>query len=61
MKTLILSCLATAAFLSFSACTTVEDRHAHTPVVQSTTTTTEETTVHRPVSATTETRTIRSY
>lgn len=59
MKTLILTCLATAAFLSFSACTTVEDRHA--PAVHSTTTTTEETTVHHPVEATTETRTTRSY
>ena len=59
MKTLILSCLATAAFLSFSACTTVEDRHEHAAV--STTTTTEETTTRQPVGATTETRTTRSY
>ena len=59
MKTLILSCLATAAFLALSACTTVEERHE--PTVQSTTTTTEESTVHRPVGATTETRTTRSY
>lgn len=58
MKTLLLSCLATAAFLALSACTTVEDRE---PSV-STTTTTEESTVRRPsVSATTETRTMRAY
>ena len=57
MKTLIISCLAAASFLSFSACTTVEDRH---PAV-STTTTTEESTVRHPVSATTETHTVRSY
>ena len=59
MTKLILSCLATAAFLSFSACTTVEDRHE--PAVHSTTTTTEETTVHQPASSTTETQTIRRY
>ena len=59
MKTIILSCLATAAILSFSACAADEDRHG--PSVSSTTTTTEETTIHRPTSATTETRTIRSY
>lgn len=59
MKTLILASLAASAFLSFSACETVEERHA--PSVHSTTTTTEESTIHRPVEATTETRTIRSY
>ena len=59
MKTLILSCLATAAFLSFSACTTVEERHE--PAMHSTTTTTEESTVHHPVGATRETQTIRTY
>ena len=56
MKTLILSCLAATAFLSFSACTTVEAPHEHT-----TTTTTEETTTRQPVGGTTETRTTRSY
>ncbi|MEA3208206.1 MAG: hypothetical protein QOE70_1263 [Chthoniobacter sp.] len=59
MKKLILLCLATAASLSFPACTTVEEKHE--PSVHSTTTTTEESTVHRPVSATTETRSIRAY
>jgi outer membrane protein assembly factor BamE (lipoprotein component of BamABCDE complex) len=59
MKALIISCLALAAFFSFSACTTVEERHA--PTVHSTTTTTEESTIHHPVEATTETRTTRSY
>lgn len=59
MNKLILPCLAAAAFLAFSACTTVEDRHE--PAVHSTTTTTEETTTHRPTSATTETQTIRRY
>ena len=58
MKTLILTGLAIAAVLSFSACTTVEDQH--TPLHTSTTTT-EETTTHHPVQATTETRTLRSY
>ena len=58
MKSLLLSCLATAAFLSFSACT-VEERHE--PAVHSTTTMTEESTIRHPVEATTETRTIRSY
>ena len=59
MKLLIFSCLATAACLSFSACTTDEDSHAS--AVHSTTTTTEESTVSRPVSTTTETQTIRAY
>ena len=58
MKTLLLTTLITAAFLSFSACTTVEDRHA--PSVHSTTTSTEESTTRHPVQATTETRTTRS-
>ena len=58
MKTIVLTCLAIAAVLSFSACTTVEDQH--TPVHTSTTTT-EETTVHHPVQATTETHTTRTY
>lgn len=60
MKTLILSGLATAAFLALSACET-DDEHRHGPAVRSTTTTTEETTTRQPVGATTETRTIRSY
>ena len=60
MKTLIFTCLATAAFLSFSACET-ENEHRHGPAVHSTTTTTEETTTRQPVGPTTETRTIRSY
>ena len=58
MKTIVLTCLATAAVLSFSACTTVEDQH--TPLHTSTTTT-EETTTRQPVQATTETHTTRSY
>ena len=40
------------------ACETVEDDHAHP---RSTTPTTEETTVRQPVSATTETHSIRTY
>ncbi len=62
MKTLILFSLAIAAAFSFSACTTVEDRHepSHTS-----TTTTEETTLRHPVLGTslgtTETRTTHSY
>ncbi|MEQ1862751.1 MAG: hypothetical protein ABMA13_22755 [Chthoniobacteraceae bacterium] len=59
MKTLLLASLATAAFLSFSACTTVEDRHE--PATHTTTTTTEETTTRRPVGGATETRTTRTY
>lgn len=58
MKTTILTCLATAAILTLSACTTVEDQH--TPSHTSTTTT-EETTTHHPVQATTETHTTRTY
>ena len=60
MKTLIISCLATAALLSISACET-DDEHRHGPAVHSTTTTTEESTTHQPVGGTTETRTTRSY
>ena len=62
MKTLILSCLVTAALLSFSACEADgEHHHDHDRGSQTTTTTTEETTTHHPVEATTETRTTRSY
>ena len=59
MKSLIFSCLAAVACLSFSACTTDEDSHEH--AVHSTTTTTEESTVSHPVSETRETQTIRTY
>jgi RNA polymerase sigma-70 factor (ECF subfamily) len=60
MKTLATCCFATAAFLSFSACTTVEDRHE--PSMRgTTTTTTEESTIRHPVGSTTETRTTHSY
>lgn len=59
MKTLILTCLTATAVLSLCSCETDGDEHhGH---ARSTTTTTEETTVHRPVEATTETRTIRAY
>jgi hypothetical protein len=60
MKTLIIFCFATAAFLSFPACTTVEATH-QPAVHRTTTTTTEQSSVHRPVSSTTETQTIRTY
>lgn len=58
MKTLILFCLAIAALLWFSAC---EADGEHRRGAQITTTTTEESTIHRPVEATSETRTFRSY
>ena len=62
MKILIVSILATVAFLSFSACDADgEHRHDHDRGARTTTTTTEETTVRQPVGATTETRTTRSY
>lgn len=66
MKTLILSCIATAAVLSFSACEADGDHRDHRlyerdRAERTTTTTTEETTIRQPGSATTETRTIRSY
>jgi ABC-type Fe3+-hydroxamate transport system substrate-binding protein len=58
MKTLILSCVATAAFFSFAGC---ESDGGHEHRGQTTTTTTEESTVRHPVEATTETRTTRTY
>ena len=58
MKTLILSCVATAAFFTFSGCESDGDHEHHG---QTTTTTTEESTVRHPVEATTETRTTRTY
>jgi predicted small lipoprotein YifL len=63
MKTLILSCVATAALFTLSGCESDGDHdedHDHRRA-QVTTTTTEESTVRHPVQATTETRTIRSY
>ena len=63
MKTLILSSIAAAALLSFSACEADgEHRHDrdHDRGGRVTTTTTEESTVRHPVEAT-ETHTIRSY
>ena len=59
MKTLILSCVATAAFFTFSGCESDGDYEHRGQSV--TTTTTEETTTHQPVGATTETRTTRTY
>ena len=56
MKTLMLSGLAAATLLSFSACKTVEE----SPRVHSTTTTTEEHTVQPVSSTTTESQTTRS-
>ena len=66
IKTFSLACLATAAFLPFTGCEGDEEhRHDHDRDHERgwhpTTTTTEETTVHRPVHATTETQTIRTY
>lgn len=66
MKTLILSCIAISAVLSFSACE-ADGEHGHHRHFErdrperTTTTTTEETTTRQPGSATTETRTIRNY
>jgi len=59
MKKLMISCLAAAAFVTLSACTTVEQK----PASHSTTTTTRESTVRQPVGATsvTETQSVRSY
>ena len=61
MKKLIIPCLATAAFVSLTACTTVKETRE--PSTHSTTTMTESSTTHSPVSATstTETRNVRSY
>jgi len=61
MKTLIISCLAAASFISLTACTTVKETRE--PTIHSTTTTTESSTTHSPVNATstTETRNVRSY
>jgi len=61
MKTLIISCLAAAAFVALTACTTVKEVPVQTS--HSTTTTTETNSIHNPVNATstTETRSIRSY
>lgn len=64
MKALFLSCLATAALLSFSACEADGEHrhdHDHDRGGSTTTTTTEETTTRHPVEATTETHTIRAY
>jgi outer membrane protein assembly factor BamE (lipoprotein component of BamABCDE complex) len=59
MQILLLSCLALAAFLSLSGCTTVEAKPE--PTVHTSTTTTEQSTIHRPAGVTTETQTTRSY
>lgn len=59
MKKLLLCGFAAAALLSFPACTTTVEEH-HGPAHTSTTTT-EETTVRRPVGASVETTTLRSY
>ena len=58
MKKLLIIPLIVVGFMALPACTTVEEDHPH---VQSTTTTTEETTIHHPVSATTETHSVRTY
>ena len=62
MKTLILSCVATAAFFTLSGCESDgEHDHDRQHGGRTTTTTTEETTVRHPVESATETRVIRSY
>lgn len=61
MKTLILSSMAAATILSFSACTTVETTPAPAPSVRTSTTTTERSSVVHPTLGTTETRTTRTY
>lgn len=61
MKTFIITCLSSAAVLSLCSCEGDEDTHHTYGGGHSTTTTTEETTVRQPVSATTETQTIRRY
>src|ERR1700722_13565363 len=58
-KILFLPWLALAASISFSACAD-EHEHHHDHDSHVSTTTTEETNIQRPVSATTETQTIRS-
>jgi hypothetical protein len=60
MKTLITSMLTATALLSFSSCTTVENKPTPT-TPYSTTTTTERSTVQRPSVGTTETKTTRTY
>jgi uncharacterized lipoprotein len=61
MKTLIISCLAAAAIVSLSACTTVKE--APEPSTHTLTTTTETSSMHSPANATstTETHNVRSY
>lgn len=62
MKAILLFALGTAVIASFSACESDgEHDHDHDRGGRTVTTTTEETTVRHPVSATTETQTIRSY
>ena len=62
MKTLIITCLSSAAVLSLCSCEGDQDtHHTYGGGHSTTTTTTEETTVHQPVSGTTETQTIRRY
>ena len=61
MKTLILSCLAASAVISFSGCETTEETYVvPAPATTSTTTTTEETTTRHP-GVSTRTETMRSY
>jgi hypothetical protein len=61
-KALILSCLAVAAAMAFSSCTTVvEPTKTVEPSPRITTTTTERSTLHHPSVGTTETKTTRSY
>lgn len=61
MKTLILSCLAAMAVISFSGCDTTEETYVvPAPPTSSTTTTTEETTTRRP-GVTTHTETTHAY
>ena len=61
MKAILLFSLGAAVIASFSACESDGDEHDHHHGGRTVTTTTEESTVSHPVSATTETQTIRSY
>ena len=62
MKAILLFSLSAAVIATFSACESDgENDHDHDRGGRTVTTTTEETTLARPVSATTETQTIRSY
>ena len=61
MKTLILSCLAATAVISFSGCETTDETYIAPAPATTRTTTTEETTTTRHPGVTTHTETTHSY